>query len=92
MEDSLVLLNLLAPETNEKTICVMLWLLEFIARGDEKDQKVERCESRDRSVDDKGQESQSGHHGVRQEVLEHDGGIRQAKRPSGANVLEIAGA
>ncbi len=52
-------------------------------------QKIERGQRRDRAVEDERQEGQRRHHGVRQQVAEHDRAVGDAERPRRVDVLEV---
>src|SRR4051812_40098967 len=55
-------------------------------------EEIEGSQRRDRTVEDEGQERQRCHHGVWQQVLEHDGEIGDAEGAGGIDVFEIAAA
>ena len=55
-------------------------------------EEIERGQRRDRAVEDEGQEGQRRHHGVGQEMPEHDGAVRHAERARRVDIFEIAGA
>ena len=55
-------------------------------------EEVERGQRGDRAVEDERQEGQRRHHGVGQQVPEHDGAVGDAERARRVDIFEVAGA
>ena len=58
--------------------------------GRPKPRKSSEVSVGDRAVEDEGQEGQRRHHGVGQEVPEHDRAVGDAERPRGVDIFEVA--